>query len=264
VFLGPFFNTGLGTATSLLEVLTEQSLMGMIDCIGIASLVLITGNLQSLRGAWGRDLGRGLALFAALGLVAGFSGQLLFSLMGGSRAIPWALSGVVVGLAIGILRRDKTQAAQGAIGGAIGGIMGGLLVDAFLAYSYTDATFAFASSVGLVITGALIGLFMRLVQDSMKNAWIVGVTPGFYENKEYPLNNARVTVGKSELHDISLYQESELPMQTGAFVQNGANWIWEGEPVEINGVSQTSAPLTSGDTLRLGNTEFRFFLRDED
>lgn len=263
LFLSPFFHFSLYTYSSPLEILTGQSLMGAFDCLGIAALILITTNQQSLRGSWDRDLWRGLALFVPAGLIAGFLGQLAYFFIGGTRAIPWALTGAIVGLTIGMLRRDKTQAMQGALGGIIGGLIGGALVDGFLATSYTDETFALASRIGLIITGALIGFFMRLVQDTLKTAWLVGITPGVYQNKEYPLNKNRVTVGKSELCDIALYQKSELPLQNGAFVQAGADWSWNGESVSINGVPQAQVKIVSGDVIRLGNTDFRFMLREK-
>jgi hypothetical protein len=262
LIVGPYFTSGLFVRRPLSEMLLEQSLSGVFDCMGVASIILIANNHMSLRGRWDRDLWRGLALFVPLGLMAGFFGQLLYAIFGGSRAAPWALSGAVVGAAIGVLRKDKVQLKQGAIGGAIGGTIGGLLVDGFLSVSYTDETFSLASRIGLVTTGALIGLFMRLVQDSLKTSWLTGTTPGHYLGKEYPLNNERVTVGKSELNDICLYQKSELPIATGAFVKNGSQWTWEGEEVSINGVPQAKALLNSGDMLRFGNTDFRFEARE--
>lgn len=118
-----------------------------------------------------------------------------------------------------------------------------------------------ASLIGEVVTGAMIGLFIRVVQDSLQTAWILGVSPGRYEGKTYPLNPDRVTVGKSELNDISLYLTSELDMQNGAFVYEKGKWIWQGDAAEINSCPQTKAMLNPGDIIQLGGTQFRFETR---
>ncbi len=107
----------------------------------------------------------------------------------------------------------------------------------------------------------MLALFMRVVQESFKEAWLMGVSPGPYRDKEYLLNTERVTVGRSEFNNISPYRESELPVQTGAFVRENGTWTWQGEPVEVDGKLQSHAVLHPGATIRLGATQFLFQTR---
>jgi pSer/pThr/pTyr-binding forkhead associated (FHA) protein len=255
------FGSSLGTAKSIGSVLLDQSLLTLTFGMGICSFILAADNIQSLRGKWDRDLWRGLPLFMLLSLAGGFVSTLFLNYIVTIRGLSWAITGIFIGVSIGLLRKDPIQAKRGAIGGVIGGFISGMIVDAFLAISYTDAAFAIASFLGVVLTGALIGLFMRLVQDTLQEAWLLGVTTGPYEGKRYPLNTGRVTVGRSDDCDISLYRQSELAMQSGALVAVGSGWKWEGEAIEINGQMQSGVMLNSGDTLKLGGTNFRYYTR---
>lgn len=259
--VAPYFDFSLGSHLSFGSIMLGQSLLSMVSGAVLSAAILAYDNQAGLRGRWSRDLGKGLLLFSGLSFLSGGLGQLLYSTVGHTRALPWALTGAGIGMGIGLLRRDKIQALRGALGGALGGIIGGLLVDGFLTVSYTDQAFVTASEIGIIITGAMIALFMRVVQDTLRSAWLLGISTGAYEGKEYPLNTNRVTVGKSELNDIALYRETALPPEIGAFVfQNGA-WYWQGIAASINGTLQTQTMLQPGDTIQLGSTQFRYQTR---
>ena len=261
LILAPFFDFSLQSRAGFAEMLLGQALLSLVSGTVLSACILAYDNQAGLRGRWDRDLWRGLAVFAVVSFISGGLGQLLYSFVGQSRAIPWILMGGGIGAGIGLLRRDAVQAQRGALGGAIGGMLGGFLVDGFLAFSYTDESFARASMIGIIVTGAAIALFMRVVQDALKNAWLLGVSTGPYEGKEYPLNTARVSVGRSEASDIALFRENAMPEQLGAFLWQGENWHWNGTPVSINGAFQSQCALAPGDTIQLGGTQFRFQTR---
>lgn len=258
LLLAPFFDFGLASVDSFGRMWLGQALFWMLIGACTAATILAADNYLSLRGRWSRDLARGVPLFAGFAFMGGAVSQLLLSVVPISRAPTWAISGAIIGYSIGMLRKDRIQAKRSALGGAIGGGISGVLVDLFLKISYTDAAFAMASLLGTLITGFLIGLCMQLVQEALKTAWLTGVTTGPYEGKQYLLNVERVTVGASELHDISLYRNSELRVPAGALEHKNGTWYWRGEPAEINGAPQTDAPLHSGDSIKLGATVFRF------
>lgn len=258
LFVGPFFDFGLQSRPDFGTLLLGQALMAMFNGAVLSAAILAYDNQAGLRGRWDRDLWRGLPLFAALAFLSGGLGQLFYSFFGLSRGLPWVLMGGGIGASIGLLRRDKVQAQRGALGGALGGLIGGLMVDAALAVSYTDDTFATFSQIGMIITAALIALLMRVVQDALKAAWLLGISTGPYEGKEYALTTQRVTIGRSQQNDISLFREEYLPDNVGALVFQNDAWHWQGAPVVINGVATTQAVLQPGDTLQLGEMRFRF------
>src|SRR6185312_4882973 len=141
-----------------------------------------------------RDLLPALPLFAVLGFLSGATAQLFYGLIPSSltRGLAWGFWGVAVGAGIGMLRRDFAQTLRGAFGGALGGFIGGFIFNSLAALTAGDDAAtdggALSRAVGLMITGAMIGLMIRVVQDALRSAWLEGITTG-YEGKQYPLNN---------------------------------------------------------------------------
>jgi len=248
--------------TSQMQMVIGSAIWTALCGIAIGVAILVYDNWRSLRGKWDRDLWRALPLFFGLSFLGGAAGQSFYFLAQNSltRGIGWSLMGVGVGVGIGLLRRDKLQAQRGALGGAIGGFIGGFIFNA-LAMIYAAGDGSFSRAVGLMLTGAVIALLMRVVQDALKSAWLLGISTGPYEGREYPLNTASISVGRSEASDIALFREESLPEQVGAFVWVNEAWHWHGTPVSINGAFQAQALLTPGDTIQLGSTQFRFQTR---
>lgn len=261
ILISPFFQLGLNVPNSFGSLALAIGLMVMVIGTVLSGAILAYDNQAGLRGRWDRDLWRGLPLFALVGFLAGSLGQVFYGVVGITRALPWMLMGGGIGAAIGLLRRDKTQAQRGAMGGAIGGLIGGVLVDVFLSFSYTNAAFGNATLLGMIIMGAMIALLIRVVQDAMQEAWLLGISTGPYEGKEYPLNTERITVGRASTNDISLYRQPDLATELGAFVFQSGGWWWQGTTVPINGMPQSQAALQPGDTIQLGATQFRLLAR---
>ncbi len=258
-----------GKVDGVVQVLASSA--AWVGALGLAMGVVLLAwdNASSLRGKWFRDLGPGAALFAFLGLASGGAAQILYSIGMGTvgdsllsasfiRGLGWALFGAGVGASIGILRGDKGQIARGALGGAIGGFIGGALFN-FIPLLLGDNTFeSVPRFVGVVLLGAITGGALRLVQETLKSSWLLGISTGPYEGKEYPLGKARLTVGRGSNCDLSLFRDESLAPQVGAFVFQDNSWFWQGESISINGVPQTHAPLSPGARLQIGQTLFRF------
>lgn len=265
--LAPFFDFGLNSKAGFGELLLGQSLMFGLEGMVLSLAILAWNNHTSLRGRWQRDLLPGALLFAVIAVLSGGIGQLLYSLVPLTRVFPWLLAGGGIGAAIGLLRRDKDQAGRGALGGALGGLVGGITVDAMLAINPTDEAFALASLLGVIVTGALIALFMHAVQHAMQSAWLMGTSTGPYEGKEYPLGSAQTTVGQTELNDIALYRDRTVPARAGKILFENGRWLWQSDSAEtlalIDGQPAANAPLQPGSRLQLGDTQFVFLTREE-
>ena len=230
----------------------------------IGAAILVTDNLRSLRGQWHRDLWLALPLLFALSFAGGVAGQISYLWVQNSvtRGIGWALMGAAIGVGLGLVRRDMLQAARGALGGALGGFIGGFVFDGLTSISDAGGG-SLSRLVGQILMGALIALLMRVVQDALKSAWLLGISSGPYEGKEYPLNTARVTVGRDTSNAIALFREESLPRTLGALVFQHQQWFWQGEAIGINGVARENAPVNAGDTLQIGATKFRFQMRSD-
>ena len=254
--------TGNAPATDLVGLLVGSALWSGAIGLTIGAAILIYDNLRSLRGQWHRDLWLALPLLFALSFVGGVAGQVSYLFLQNSitRGIGWALMGAAIGVGLGAIRRDMLQAARGALGGALGGFIGGFIFDALTSVSDAGGG-SLSRFVGQIIMGALIALLMRVVQDAMKSAWLLGISSGPYEGKEYPLNTPRVSVGRDESNAIALFREPKLPPKLGALVLQNQQWFWQGEAIQINGVRRENSPVAPGDTLQIGATKFRFQTR---
>lgn len=237
------------------RALQEAFLWGALVALGLGLVLLIGQNVLTLRGRWFRDLSWvpfGAALF---GGVSAFVGQLLLA-MGSGRGLGWAILGAGAGLFLGLADRSRAKAVRGALGGAVGGFVGGLVFELLLGDSGTVARL-----VGFAVLGAAIGLMVQWAQQAFKGAWLVGLTTGPYEGKEYILAKPVVTVGRSDGNDIGLYRERDLPLKAGMLRLDQGNWVWDGQTILVNGRGVTQQVLQSGDRLGFGATEFLFQLR---
>jgi hypothetical protein len=271
-FLGFFLSevfTHDRQAQSFLGVIASTARWSAFIGLGLGAVLIAAENSLSLRGRWWRDLWWVPLGAAVLGGIGGGLGQAFYSLAGPSRitrAIGWTILGAGTGLMLGLADRSTVKALRGALGGAIGGFMGGLLFDtvAPLFHFGPRDTGVVARLVGLTIMGAAIGFMLRLVQEALKSAWLVGVTTGPYEGKQYILSKPVVTVGRSDANDVGLYREKDLPLKAGSFILKQGQWSWIGQGIGINGRVQDKAPLFSGDRLRFGATQFIFQSRDQE
>ena len=257
------FQSGGAGSSNPLEAFARAWGLGMLLGLSLGAALLIAENIWGLRGRWWRDLNwvpLGAALLGALGAIIG---QLVYGLLPDSptsRAWGWAILGAAVGAMLGLADRSKTKAGRGAFGGFAGGLAGGLVFDflsKFLTIGEGD-TGILARVLGLAVLGFAVGLMVQVVQQALKTAWLSGITTGPYEGKQYILGKPVVTVGRSDGNDIGLYREKNLGLKAGAFSFNAGRWTYSGEALQINGSSQTNAVLSSGDTIRLGDTEFVF------
>jgi uncharacterized protein YegL len=257
------FQSGGAGSNNPFEAFARAWGLGMLLGLSLGAALLIAENVWGLRGRWWRDLNwvpLGAALLGALGAIVG---QLVYGFLPDSptsRAWGWAILGAAVGAMLGLADRSKTKAGRGAFGGFAGGLAGGLVFDflsKFLTIGAGD-TGTLARVVGLAVLGFAVGLMVQVVQQALKTAWLSGITTGPYEGKQYILGKPVVTVGRSDGNDIGLYRETNLGLKAGAFNFNAGRWSYAGEALQINGSSSTNAMLTSGDTIRLGDTEFVF------
>jgi hypothetical protein len=268
--------------TSSFLILLQIAIWTSLIALALGPVILVGENAVSLRGKWHRDVVKGLVAFPVIGLISGLLAQWFFSvglkitedplthipntespLFVLIRALGWMVLGLGLGAGVGAVRADLKATLRGLIGGAAGGFVGGLCFD-FLANnvsSYSGGSFS--RCFGLIVMGAAIAFGLRLAEQSLKTAWLLGISTGPYEGKESPLNKARVTVGRSDAADLSLYRDETVPDMLGEFVSNNGAWFWQGQPIEIDGQLQTNAPINNNSILQLGTYRFRFMNRSE-
>ena len=241
---------------------SDALILGALVTLFLGTALLIAENTLALRGRWWRDLAWVTPMSAVLGVAGALLGQALFALLpdnAPSRAVAWLVVGAIAGSLLGLADRSRVKALRGMAGGAIGGYLGGF-VFALLGNAFSGGVLELTGRLlGFAVLGFAIGLMLQLVQQALKTAWLTGITTGPYEGKQYILGKPVVTVGRSDGNDIGLYRETTLPLKLGAFQFANQRWSYAGSPLEVNGaLLETNGALTSGDTIRLGRTEFLF------
>ena len=148
--------------------------------------LLIGGSIGFFLSAWGpgRDgawhrLARSAtvgaaaaALGGALGLVAG---ELTIGLFRGGllgRAVSWSVLGLGIGLGQGLADRSRQRLLFGLIGGGLGGLVGGFCFETLRVA--LGNRYGLGQALGILILGGGLGLFLVLVEQALRRAWVPG------------------------------------------------------------------------------------------
>lgn len=275
-----------GGASTFLELFREQALVGVVfgTLVGLAMGFMNgvgTGSASRLRREvlWGAAVG---VLGGLLGLligqwffggfyhnikgVSGYAviGPFAFILMVIVRGIGWGFIGLFIGLVQGIPSKSKKAAKHGAIGGLIGGLLGGMLFEIvpYIIPPIITNPGIISRGIGMTVTGASIGLFIGLMQNILKQAWI-RVVAGRNEGKEYIISKTRTTIGRDELADIPLFGDmnisqlhavidSDIP---GRYLLRDAG---SASGVAVNNQRMSEQTLHDGDIIQIGKMSLEF------
>jgi hypothetical protein len=136
-----------------------------------------------------------------------------------ARSLTWALVGALLGLALGAARKSWKGALNSAIGGLLGGFAGGVLFDTIaphigfvLTLGLTESGWA-SRLIGLVLMGALIGLFSTIAEQLLAPASLKVVSSGRMEGREFVIDKPIVTIGRDERCDVALYYDRDIAMR---------------------------------------------------
>lgn len=125
------------------------------------------------------------------------------------RAAGFAFIGGLAGTAPGWRKWSLPVGRNGLIGGFLGGIIGGSTFE-IIPYLVPGVGVGIISRLfAFVITGAMIGLFVALVQHLLKEAWI-RVVVGRNEGKEVLIEKQETSIGRYELSDITLFGDPKV------------------------------------------------------
>ncbi len=222
----------------------------------------------------GRDGLRGLAIGAVAGFVGGYVAQWLYAEMtknafeSGSdpegallvaRVVGWAIFGAIAGLGMGLPGGQK-KAINGLIGGALGGAVGGFLFEQLAKSSTGDSQFTIRV-LGLIATGAGIGLGVGIVDRLRRDAWL-RFTAGPMSGKEFILFKEITTVGTDYRCDIVLAKDETVLPRHASLSRDprGTTTVRAetGATVTLNGAPVAQQRLRSGDTLGVGRSALQF------
>lgn len=192
-----------------------------------------------------------------------------------ARALGWTLLGAFPGLAAGAATLSHKRAIHGLVGGLLGGFVGGFVFD-LVANLITQPIQGAAAAtqgqrvmeiggpsraIGFTVIGTLTGLFIGLVEEWLKQAW-VRVLAGRNEGKDYILSKPMTILGRDERADVPLFGDPALAPQHAAIrMENGRHVLLDGgTPVGtlVNGQRVQQQLLRDGDMIQLGQVRILF------
>ncbi len=226
---------------------------------------------------------RGFAICALLSLLSTYFGNYVFNavleaggvgfspngeLVTGSiatlviaRLLGWAIDGALVGAGVGLATLTMENVPKGAVGGLVGGAVGGVFFDLIGAVVGGGLASRF---FGEAATGLAIGLFIGLVQELTKAAWVT-VEQGRLRGRQYRIEGARASIGRAEENPVGLFGDPTVQPRHAVIERRGANYAIKNLAVQdgtfVNGNRIESVDLHDGDRIKIGGYEMMFHLR---
>ena len=248
------------------EVYADAILNGTV--VGICVGVAVNG-FRGLLEFKGLPLIKGILVGFLVGIVGGnvglLVGEVFYQNLGGSNAlriVGWAIFGITLGLTDGILAFSFKRIFYAGIGGLLGGLFGGAAFSFLASLSLFPYT---SRALGFGVLGALIGLFIGLLPNVLKDAWVKVNSTGRNEGKECILDKARIVIGASEGCDLSLYGDSNVAPKHAEIVQDGKGYVLKpigGTVVLVSGQQIRQYNLANEDTFQLGSQSLMFRRRN--
>ncbi len=193
-----------------------------------------------------------------------------------ARALGWTFLGAFPGLAAGAATLSQKRTIHGLAGGLIGGFLGGFafnLVANLIAQPIQGMAAAAAEgprvieiggpsrAVGFTAIGAFTGLFIGLVEEMLKQAW-VRVLVGRNEGKDFIISKPLTIIGRDERADIPVFADPGLAPQHAAIrIEQNRHILYDGGAPTgsvVNGQRVQHVVLRDGDMIQLGQVRLLF------
>jgi hypothetical protein len=233
----------------------------------------------------------GLGVGAAAGLIADFVAEVIFAIMTMiavnfwknpqpnqmptglallifmmGRGAAWAVAGIPAGIGQGIALRQKKVLLNGLLGGVLGGLIGGLLFDPiYIVFTTADGRATLSRGVGFAVIGIMVGLFVGLVEQWTKTAWML-MKAGPLAGKQFVLYRNPTVLGSSPKADVYLFKDDAIEPRHALIHNRGGRFEIEDcqtpDGTYVNGIPVQKQWLHAGDQIVLGKTVLEFSLKE--
>lgn len=241
------------------------SAMFIAMCLAMADAV-VQRNVQGavINGSVGAILG------LAGGIAAAFCVDRVFRFIEGdpmtattahqvlARAGSWAVLGLFLSIAPGLVMRNGRKFFVGMIGGLAGGVVGGVLYELIAA---NTGNAHLSRLVGVVMIGAIAGFGTGLIENVAKSGWLK-VSAGLIAGKQFVLYRNPTYIGSSLQCAIYLFKDPKVGRRHAAVHIVPGGYEIEDLPLGgqtlINGRPIQRARLHNNDRIQIGGTIFTF------
>ena len=211
----------------------------------------------------------GAGVSVVLGFLSGDAAQAMYSALLGDdpslvlssliRGLGWAVMGIGIGLAIGLIRLEKKRILFCVLGGFAGAFLGGFLFNFVCAVIPNDMV---ARAVAILIMGGLIGVGVGMLEQFAKQAWLK-VIRGEFEGKEYLVFAGTTSIGNNSKNTIVLFKDKLVGPHHCDIVLEGSKYVLVdcGTPTGtvVNGMKTSRHILRQGDAIAIGNSVLVFY-----
>jgi pSer/pThr/pTyr-binding forkhead associated (FHA) protein len=184
---------------------------------------------------------------------------MLYLILG--RLVGWTLMGLMLGVGVGLASLSPKNIVKGAAGGWVGGFVGGVSFDLVGRLSNTGLL---SRLIGLSLIGLMIGLFIGLVQELTKSAWLVSEA-GRIKGRQFRLEGATAMIGRAEENAVGLFGDPGVQPRHAVIERRTTGYALKNLAVQegtfVNGQRIETAELHDGDRIRIGNYELSFHQR---
>jgi pSer/pThr/pTyr-binding forkhead associated (FHA) protein len=246
-FIGGAILAAEGKTLELTHAVRRRFLIGFVVC----AILAIPENYYS-------DVAF-TAILSAGGWGVGQPGSMLYLILG--RLVGWTLMGLMLGVGVGLATLSPKNIVKGAAGGWVGGFVGGVSFDLVGALSNTGLL---SRLIGLSLIGLMIGLFIGLVQELTKSAWLVSEA-GRLKGRQFRLEGATAMIGRAEENAVGLFGDPGVQPRHAVIERRAAGYALKNLAVQegtfLNGQRIETAELDDGDRIRISNYELSFHVR---
>jgi hypothetical protein len=189
---------------------------------------------------------------------------LLIIMMG--RASAWAVAAIPAGIGQGIALRESKVILNGLLGGVLGGLLGGLLFDPIdIALTTAHGEAAPSRAIGFTVIGLMVGLFVGIVEQWTKSAWLL-MRAGPLAGKQFVIFRNPTVLGSAPKADIYLFKDEAIEPRHALIHDRGGRFEIEdldsADGTYVNGIPVRKQILKSGDQIVLGKTVLEFMLKE--
>ena len=189
---------------------------------------------------------------------------LLIFMMG--RGAAWALAAIPAGIGQGIALREPKVVLNGLLGAVLGGLLGGLVFDPIsIAFPPTDGEAWLSRAIGLTIIGLMVGLFVGIVEQWTKSAWLL-MRAGPLAGKQFVIFRNPTVLGSSPKAEVYLFKDEAIEPRHALIHDRGGRFEIEdmktADGTYVNGIPIQRQILKAGDQIVLGKTVLEFALRE--
>ena len=191
-----------------------------------------------------------------------------------ARILAFVPIGMLLGGAIGASSLTPKRTVQGFIGGALAGAISGACFDPVSSTlgvmiltargQHEGEIGEFGRALTAVLLGAMIALFIGLVELLTRSAWL-RLSLGRNEGKEWSIDGAQTFLGRSESAQVPLFGDPNIAPVHASIVRQGSNYVLtdNGSPMGtyVNGQRIGQAVLFHGAQIQIGSFTLQFLLK---